>query len=216
MTNTNNEFRSGLHLSKTSDTLTNRIKEFVKYFVVEFESKLYVYKNILEGKTEKGGKFSDIFSNPTGQLAGGAVGFAVGFSFGVPVQVAALGSKIGKLGAEKLGSKLGTKHHMKKVINVSHLVHLSQNEKANFRKVLVNVGVYIFQCFEMQFMRVSTDQGWEIAMQRLAIDATNRVINYYSKEKETDEVLVFSLITEGVFFGESKIESFWGGACSKF
>lgn len=180
------------------DKVNRRLEEFVGYFVKEFEVKLYAYHMILEGEVKKSGKFSDTFSGKIGQGVGGAVGGLVGLLLGSPVSGAKLGAKAGEEGGKKLGSKIGDKQHKKKITNLLGLVDLSQKDKANFRIGLVEAGFDVFQSFEMQFMRVTTDQGPKKAIQQLAKDATNRAINYIEKKGAS--------ITEGVIFGKSKRE----------
>ncbi|WP_264723580.1 ankyrin repeat domain-containing protein [Wolbachia endosymbiont (group A) of Cheilosia soror] len=203
----NTKQRSATGYSEVND----RLEEFVNYFVKEFEAKLHAYHMVLEGEVKKAGKFSDTFSGKTGKGIGGAIGGGLGLLLTPFVGPAALrvgvtgGAALGEEGAKALGNKLGESYHRNKVINFPSLIYYSQKKenKADVRKILIEAGFDIFQSFEMQFMRVTTDQGHEGAMRKLAEDATNRAISYLEKKKE-------GLITEGVILGESKIEPVLG------
>ncbi|KAG8236294.1 hypothetical protein J437_LFUL016074 [Ladona fulva] len=183
--------------------VNGKLEEFVMYFVKEFEAKLHAYHLILEGETKKAGKFSDSFSEKVGQAVGGATGGLAGLILGSPVAGARAGGTAGKGIARNVGSIIGNKEHTKKVTKLLDLIDLSQKDKTSFRDMLVKAGIDIFQSFEMQFMRVTTDQGPKKAMQLLAKDATNRAVNYYTQNKG-------ALITESVVLGKSKIEPVMG------
>lgn len=104
---------------------------------------------------------------------------------------------MGRRGGEELGDKLAKKQHKKKITNLLDFIDFTQKDKANFRKILLEAGVDIFQSFEMQFMRVTTNQGPKNAMHKLAKDAIDRSINYI-KNKE------YTSIAESIILGESK------------
>ncbi|WP_341817579.1 ankyrin repeat domain-containing protein [Wolbachia endosymbiont (group A) of Pherbina coryleti] len=200
---------SGRQQSNDYDKVNSNLEEFVKYFVKEFEAKLHAYHMILEGEVKKAGKFSDTFSRKVGKGTGGVIGGGFGLLLVPFMGSAALragvtgGAALGEGVGGALGGKLGEEHHRKKVISLSELVYYSKKNKANVRRMLVEAGFDIFQSFEMQFMRVTTDQGHEGAMRKLAEDATNRAISYYMQKED-------ALITEGVVLGESKIEPVLG------
>ncbi|MHC3898073.1 UNVERIFIED_CONTAM: hypothetical protein LBW93_04105 [Wolbachia endosymbiont of Nasonia longicornis] len=75
------------------------------------------------------------------------------------------------------------------------------------REILVDASLEIFQKFEGQFTGIMdvSSFSWEIGIEKLAIDAVSRVINYISANKEE---LSVDLITKGVVLGESKARTF--------
>ncbi|XP_058834906.1 uncharacterized protein LOC131692069 [Topomyia yanbarensis] len=174
-----------------------RLGEFVDHFVGEFENKLRTYNMIVEGEVIKTGKFSDTFSERIGQEIGKAAGGLLGLLVGLPAAGAQLGVQVGRVGAKKLGSELGRKHHQEKVSNLLDLIELSQNNAAALRKQLVEAGYDIFQSFEMQFTRVTTELGAKPAVQLLAKDAVNRAIDCMANRRH-------SPISEGIILGRSK------------
>nr|AZI94745.1 OdiLe1 [Liposcelis sp. PH-2016] len=181
---------------------TNNHEKFINYFVEEFETKLLVYHLILEGKIENPGKYSNTLSGIRGQRTRAAAGESVGLSLGMPGEGAKLGAAGGKAVAEKVGRAKGNEYQRKTAIKLKVLVDRSQNNKAQFRQELVKDGSDIFQSYEMQFMKVTTDQGPEKAMQLLAKDATNRSISYYAEKGYVEGKNVI----ESIVLGKSKIE----------
>ncbi|WP_353287521.1 hypothetical protein [Wolbachia endosymbiont (group B) of Gerris lacustris] len=73
------------------------------------------------------------------------------------------------------------------------------------RKILVEASLEIFQKFEKQLTGVvdADSSSWKRGVEKLAIDAASRVINYISVSNEKGEFPV-SHITKGVVLGESK------------
>jgi hypothetical protein len=177
-----------------SNNVRARLDDFVTYFVKEFEAKLHFFHLILEKEAKpKTGKLADTFSGIIGQVAFGAIGVFIG----LPVF-----DKVGYKVGDKGGGKIGRNYYKEKVINLQKLIESSQkDQKANFRRELVKAGFDIFQSFEMQFTRVTTNQSPKDAMHVLAIDATNRAINYFIAKNDD---CTAKAIAEGAILGASK------------
>ncbi len=76
------------------------------------------------------------------------------------------------------------------------------------RKTLIYAALDIFQSFEKIFTSILDDDqsSWQRGIEKLAVDAMDRVISYIATTKEKD--LSIDLITKGVVFGESKEKIF--------
>jgi hypothetical protein len=188
---------------EVTDNVNNRLREFVQYFVKVFEAKFYFYNLILEGEVKKAGKLFDAIS----KIGDGSVGMLISVLGAISTE-ASIGVQAVKVLNDTIGGELGSKRYKKDVIKLSNLIIQSRYHEAGFRKELVEAGVDIFQSFEMQFMRVTCENGtFRGAMQLLAIDATNRAIDYMKGRKYAEHDSLSSLLTEGVLQGHSKIES---------
>ncbi|WP_143689941.1 ankyrin repeat domain-containing protein [Wolbachia endosymbiont of Nilaparvata lugens] len=98
---------------------------------------------------------------------------------------------------------LSAKEHKKRAKSASAKVRSFEDET---RKILVDASLEIFQKFERQFTKImDNDQlSWERGIEKLAIDAVDRVMNYILANKE---VFSIDLVTKGIVLGESKKQS---------
>ncbi|XP_058834904.1 uncharacterized protein LOC131692068 [Topomyia yanbarensis] len=176
-----------------------RLGEFAEYFVGMMEDKLGAYSMLVQGEVTKHGKWSDTLSEQIGQGVGKVAGGLLGLLIGSLASGANIGGQVGKAGGKKLGGKLGEKYHQKKVNNLLDLIEFFKKHPAELRKELVEAGFDIFQSFEMQFMRVTTELGPSKAVQLLAKDAVNRAIDHMANRKGAS-------LVEGVLLGSSKRE----------
>lgn len=76
------------------------------------------------------------------------------------------------------------------------------------REVLVESSLEIFQKFEKQLTGIvdADSSFWKRGVEKLAIDAASRAINYISASNEKGELPV-SCITKGVVLGKSKSDT---------
>ncbi|XP_052868586.1 uncharacterized protein LOC128274426 [Anopheles cruzii] len=176
-----------------------RLEKFIMAFVQKFEEELKKFReqDAVGGTPRSGGTRSIV-------AAGGAgAGAAIGFASGIPGAAA---------GGSKLGGAIGAlydffrgksdKRKASRIIEV-----FEQIEEDSIRSTLLEVGFDIFFSFESQFTTVTDANGLlKRGMEKLAIDAVYRAINYidgYTKKSEYIENLCH-LITKGVILGKSE------------
>ena len=188
------ESRRDLVESHDEVSVKLRLEEFVKHFFKAFDEILIAYLLVFEGKIKNAGQFSDTFSSQVPQVMGSEIG---GLLLGLPIAATIAETKVGSLQGGGIGDYADERKYGNTIIKLANLVYSSEEDKLRTRRAVIVSGVDIFLSFEMQFMRVNTDQGHEGAMRNLAQDAVNRAISFY--EKETDAV-----ITEAVVRGKSK------------
>jgi hypothetical protein len=169
------------------------LKEFVVKFVEHFEKKLTNYSDEvgLEGKTKNIGKIAKSI------ITGAAILRFVPY-VGNPV------SSLISLPATYIGGK----YHRNKAKNLYSTVGKETISSEDLRKVLVEAACDIFQKFESQFLKITTDEGVERVVIKLAEDAVGRIMNYIkiNAGKVDGEIVEISssFITEGVILGNSK------------
>ena len=170
----------------TDYEMVKRATLFVRIFFEEFEKKLSeFFKEAKPGsKTRKSGKIVD-------QSA------SIVNNFIPPGQERLIVSKL----CESMVF-FSAKKHRKGAKKVSATVTPFKNE---IREILVKASLEIFHSFESQFTKIKdTDQlSWERGIEKLAIDAVSRVINYISVHSQ-EEGFSVGLITKGVVLGKSK------------
>ncbi|WP_341818994.1 ankyrin repeat domain-containing protein [Wolbachia endosymbiont (group B) of Phasia obesa] len=171
----------------TDDEIVKRATFFVKTFVKEFEKKLFQYSEEVKpgSKIKKTGKILG--------LADSTIKSAI-----TP------GMRIIPDKAIEMIGCLSAKEHKKGAKSVSSTV---MPLGGSTREILVDASLEIFQKFEGQFTGIMdvSSLSWERGIEKLAIDAVSRVINYISDNKEE---LSVDLITKGVVLGESKARTF--------
>lgn len=177
----------------TDCEIVKRAILFVRIFFEEFEKKLseFLKEAKPDSKTRKAGKIVD-------QSA------SIVNNFIPPSGVKLIFSKL----CESMVF-FSAKEHRKGAKKVSATVTPFKNE---IREILVKAGLEIFQSFEIQFTKIKdTDQlYWERGIEKLAIDAVSRVINYisvvinYISVHNEEEGFSVDLITKGVVLGKSK------------
>lgn len=170
----------------TDYEIVKRAALFVKIFFEEFERKLSEFSEEAKpsSKKRKSGKIVD-------------------------QSVSIVNNFIPPGGVKLIFSKLfesmcffSAKEHRKGAKKVSVAVTPFKNE---IREILVKAGLEIFQSFESQFTKIKdTDQlYWERGIEKLAVDAVSRVINYITVHSKGEGFSV-DLITKGVVLGQSK------------
>lgn len=177
---------------------------FVKTFVKEFEKKVREYSE--EAKPNSNIRKSGKLTAAADSVIKSSVGPGVYLPSVDPISI---GGQILYTGPKKIIDCGLEKRHRKKAKVISKVIH---SFKCDQREVLVEAGLEIFQKFEEQFAKVidiGKDIQWgsrERAIQKLAIDAVSRVINYILANKEEFSV---DLITQGVVLGESKNQGYF-------
>lgn len=173
----------------TDDEIVKRAILFVRIFFEEFEKKSsQCFKEARPGsKIKKTGKI-------LGQIDSTV-------KSAVPPGMRVIPDKV-----IKIIDYLFAKEHKKGAKSVSATV---MNLGGNARKILVDASLEIFQKFEEQFTEIMdvSSFSWKRGIEKLAIDAVSRIINYISANVEKEEFSV-DLITRGVVLGESKTDTF--------
>lgn len=179
-------------------------KCFAQIFVKEFEKKVREYSE--EAKPNSNIRKSGKLAATADSIIKSSVGPGVHLPSFDPMSS---GGQIVYAGSKKVVDSCLEKRHREKAKVISKVIH---SFKCNQREVLVKAGLEIFQKFEEQFTRVR-DVGKYIqegseqrAIQKLAIDAAYRVMNYASDGGNVEESF-FGFITKGVVLGESKRET---------
>jgi ankyrin repeat protein len=169
------------------------LKAFVEKFIKHFEKKLTDYSDEigLEGKTKNIGKIAK-------KIKTGAAIFR---------SVPYVGRQVSTL-ISLPATYMGKKYHRNKAKKIYSAVGKNRISGKDLRKVLVGAASDIFQKFESQFLKVTTDEGVERAVIKLAEDAVGRIMNYIKINADrVDGGIVeisSSFITEGVILGDSK------------
>ena len=79
----------------------------------------------------------------------------------------------------------------------------SNVSKEGLSQLLAEAALELFKSFEAQFIQVTDKAGDTIAMEKLAEDASSRLMNYIAKNWK-DEPITQEIITKGVLIGESQ------------
>ncbi|QUI60558.1 ankyrin repeat domain-containing protein [Wolbachia endosymbiont of Spodoptera picta] len=171
----------------TDDEIVKRATFFVKTFVKEFEKKLFQYSEEVKSgsKIKKTGKILGLVDST--------------IKSAIPPGMRVIPDK-----AIEMIGYLSAEEHKKGAKSVSSTV---MPLEGSTREILVDASLEIFQKFEGQFTGIMdvSSLSWERGIEKLAIDAVSRVINYISANKEE---LSVDLITKGVVLGESKARTF--------
>jgi hypothetical protein len=169
------------------DKVDKLLKGFVEMFVGHFEKKLATYSDEvgIEGKTTNVGKIAENIKKGAEML-------------GVVCK------PVGKI-VEHSATYVGGQHHRGKAKKIYSVVGKDRISKADLRKVLVEAACDIFQKFESQFLRITTDEGVVRAFIKLAEDAVDRIMNYIEiNAGKIDLEISSSFITKGVILGKSE------------
>lgn len=173
-------------ISLTNIEIVEKATLFVKIFVKEFEEKLSeCSKEARPGSSiRKTGKVVDKVASAVSNY--------------IPPSM----EKVGASQVMECVGFISANQHRKKAKIFSTIAVSSEG---NLRKILVDASLEIFKSFERQFIRIMDAGGffWKRGIEKLAIDAVSRVINYISANVEKEEFSV-DLITRGVVLGESK------------
>jgi tetratricopeptide (TPR) repeat protein len=181
-------------LSKQEKEVNEKLRDFVKDFVLIYESSLSEYYERLENQRAKPGKWSSFVSKVIATGKGGAEE--------VETEGIMASSIVGINVLQSTISSIGSNYNRKELKKLIHQLYTFKKDPGKVREELVKSGIEIFQSFESQFVQAVADGSWERAMEKLAHDAVNRVINYC--RKNTAEGFSTSSVTKGVVFGESK------------
>ncbi|XP_077297995.1 uncharacterized protein LOC143919520 [Arctopsyche grandis] len=144
----------------TKLSIEQRLKYFATFFVTELESTLLHHHAILEGTKETSAQFVEGLSDALG---------VVTTHFGVK-------------GAEKIVKCLQKPSEViekNKSLQYHELVYGYNESKNDARRVFVEIAINLFESFEFQLAGITSQRGPQKALQRVAIDAAERLLNYY-------------------------------------
>lgn len=71
---------------------------------------------------------------------------------------------------------------------LAHLVHFFDDDRENFRRVLIGAAIEIFCSYEDQFRKLTCSGGERRAMQKLAKAVSRRVFNYMLDKEKVNTV----------------------------
>ncbi|MGX9892540.1 ankyrin repeat domain-containing protein [Wolbachia endosymbiont of Protocalliphora sialia] len=172
-------------ISITSDEIVKKATFFVKTFVKEFEKKIFEYSEEAkpDSKTRKVGKIAGQFASIVNNL--------------IPPNL----YRLSFTKAVECMGDVFARRHREKAKSVSLGV---VSFKDNRRESLVEAGLEIFQKFEEQFIKiVDVNSSWQRGIEKLAMDAVYRIMDYSSNFSERKDLFV-DFITKGVVLGNSK------------
>ncbi|XP_072397589.1 uncharacterized protein [Diabrotica undecimpunctata] len=86
---------------------------------------------------------------------------------------------------------------------LADLVYYFSDNKQAFRDTVLEAAVEIFASFENKFMEFTCNGGEKRAMMKLAIDASDRIFNYFLSTEQKRDVTKNEFI-RGVLYGDSK------------
>lgn len=177
----------GISLDLDKKETYERLETFITTFVTEFTKKLNKYRDEISSKTNTTAEYA--VEGPTKELLEEYHHWA---STAVHPLVVTVTYFINRIHRKKA----------KRVVEVFR--HIKEDELGN---ILVEAGGNIFYNYQVPFnMITDIDNHWARGMEKLAIDATRRVINYVNQYKQhnPDMDVSVDLITEGIKLGKSR------------
>lgn len=171
-----------------TNILTEKLIIFTKIFVLKFESKLEEFKKIAEVESKLVTDAADAIVQTSSETV---VDFV---AEGALSNITKIPGKVWNFYKIK---KL--KHKSKKITSIFRRI-----EKETLRSILIDAGINLFKSFEYQFISATDNNGdFHRALQKIAIDASNRAINFIYQNKNC-EIITANLITRGVIRGKSE------------
>ncbi|TLY48093.1 MAG: hypothetical protein E6K54_03835, partial [Gammaproteobacteria bacterium] len=134
------------------------------------------------------------------ELVTGATGALVGVSLSGIV----LGNMAGAVPSIAASARaITSKFLVKKQTSQKITKYFYGLEEGTLSELLCKAAVNIFYSFEYQFMHLIDKAGYKVAMEKLADDAVDRVINYLKNHEPDNIVISNELIEKAVLFGPS-------------
>lgn len=167
------------------DTVDNRLKYFIELYRNRFKTKLDAYdKEAAVGGPEK-----------TGKTVEGIVDV---------VEITGLPAGFVRRVINYFPKKL---HKDKALVITAIFIDLTEDY---IKKILEKTACDIFRCYESQFIQVKTSHHWRYAIERLAVDAVDRAINFLFNlylQDITVENVTSDVLTACVISGTSKVKN---------
>lgn len=184
-----------------SSVTDRNLEKFIKSFVSIFEqSLLSYYKNLVE-KVPKAGKWAELVNWIIRVCTAGS---------GVTDYKAAIRVSLALPLISLVLSEAGIRYNRKKLLKLIKLLdiyHENEENKIKIRTSLIETGMLIFRSFEIKFMEATVHNSQELAMLKLARDASDRIFNFFYEHsellKEEDFFLSQNLI-KATILGKSK------------
>lgn len=193
------------NIKSSHGTVEERFVKYCKVFVKSYEIKISEFeKEAAVGGKAKIGKTTDTILS-----AANPVGLGVGLLMRAATETVpkSAGKGIGD-GIGKTANFFCGKRHRCKAKNV--IKHISLIEKAEFKRILLYAAGEVFAAYEAQLCKVlDADGSWMRAMEKSAIEAMDRSINYLHKLVEnnldnTDIDICPDFIAQSIILGDSK------------
>ncbi|XP_072397588.1 uncharacterized protein [Diabrotica undecimpunctata] len=172
--------------SRDYTVVLQRLKEFSFYLVENIEFNLDFCLKLLEERTVPA-KPNSMHVTALSMLCSAIPKIGGGLGSALKTGEVTLFRKI-----EKKNSRL-----------LADLVYYFSDNKQAFRDTVLEAAVEIFASFENKFMEFTCNGGEKRAMMKLAIDASDRIFNYFLSTEQKRDVTKNEFI-RGVLYGDSK------------
>lgn len=180
------EFSITTDLEINIETAQQRLKEFVYYIVENVEFNLNFCLHLLEERP--------LPARPT-SIHVTALSLLCSAIPNLPKWV---GSAL-KTGETTIFRKIEKKNSR----ILADLVYYFSDHKLELRETIIDAALEVFSNFEIQFMKLTCNGGEKRAMQKLAIDASDRIFNYFLMTEQNREITKTEII-KGIIYGDSK------------
>lgn len=152
------------------DTIVQRVNVFGYYFLRAFEEVILITLDTLEKKPNNNVPANSKVGTGVAAFAGTIPYFGKAISCFILEAEGFLRSLLNNKNCKKLAS----------------LVYKYRDQKDTVLKMVLRAAVELFVVFEEQFTKATSDSGYHKAMQKLAIDAVHRYLEYHSDNVEED------------------------------
>lgn len=178
-------------IDSEKEKLTSLLETFVETFISTFIKKLSIYHLLAKDEqlTVEALK-AELKTGITGALLGMSISQT--FAGSIPSLVASLRT-------------ISSKYYLSKTKAQKITKFFSELKPKDFSSILSEAAVNIFCCFESQFMQVTDKAGNRVAIEKLAEDAVDRMLNAIEKHSESmNKLITTKMIEKSVLQGPSE------------